>query len=93
MLCLPLCKQSNAAALDKKPGVFDKMAAEWSQKELENSQTESRSYMMEIYMLETESQDHLIDDCLQGEQNPLRCFLTCPITADHNLQAFEERKI
>lgn len=67
MLCLPLCKQSNAAALDKKPGVFDKMAAEWSQKELENSQTESRSYMMEIYMLETESQDHLMTVCKENK--------------------------
>lgn len=73
MLCLPLCKQSNEAALDKKPGVFHKMAAEWSQKdeelqlELENSQMESRSYMMEIYMLETESQDHLMTVCKENK--------------------------
>ncbi|XP_039679879.1 myosin-16-like [Perca fluviatilis] len=57
-----------AAALDKKQRVFDKMAAEWSQKneelqlELDNSQKESRSYMTELYKLKTayeESQDHI----------------------------------
>ncbi|XP_047426901.1 myosin-16-like [Mugil cephalus] len=57
-----------AAALDKKQRVFDKLAAEWSQKneelqlELDNSQKESRSYMTELYKLKTayeESQDHI----------------------------------
>ncbi|TKS91616.1 Myosin-16 [Collichthys lucidus] len=57
-----------AAALDKKQRVFDKMAAEWHQKneelqlELDNSQKESRSYMTELYKLKTayeESQDHI----------------------------------
>ncbi|KAM3864461.1 LOW QUALITY PROTEIN: myosin-16-like [Diretmus argenteus] len=57
-----------AAALDKKQRVFDKLAAEWSQKneelqlELDNSQKESRSYMTELYKLKThyeESLDHL----------------------------------
>ncbi|XP_056258088.1 myosin-16-like [Seriola aureovittata] len=57
-----------AAALDKKQRVFDKLAAEWSQKneelqlELDNSQRESRSYMTELYKLKTayeESQDHV----------------------------------
>ncbi|KAF0032452.1 hypothetical protein F2P81_014742 [Scophthalmus maximus] len=57
-----------AAALDKKQRVFDKLAAEWSQKneelqlELENSQRESRSYMTELYKLKTayeESLDHM----------------------------------
>ncbi|XP_071330359.1 myosin-16-like [Trachinotus anak] len=57
-----------AAALDKKQRVFDKLAAEWSQKneelqlELDNSQRESRSYMTELYKLKTafeESQDHI----------------------------------
>ncbi|XP_026180047.1 myosin-16-like [Mastacembelus armatus] len=57
-----------AAALDKKQRVFDKMAAEWSQKneelqlELDSSQKESRSYMTELYKLKTayeESQDHI----------------------------------
>uniref|UniRef100_A0AAV2KIQ1 Myosin heavy chain n=1 Tax=Knipowitschia caucasica TaxID=637954 RepID=A0AAV2KIQ1_KNICA len=57
-----------AAALDKKQRVFDKMAAEWHQKneelqlELETSQKESRSYMTELYKLKTayeESLDHL----------------------------------
>lgn len=57
-----------AAALDKKQRVFDKMVAEWSQKneelqmELEGSQKESRSYMTELYKLKTtyeESLDHL----------------------------------
>ncbi|KAM6957857.1 myosin-16-like [Aplochiton taeniatus] len=57
-----------AAALDKKQRVFDKMAAEWSQKneelqlELDTSQRESRSYMTELYKLKTayeESLDHL----------------------------------
>ncbi|XP_078125300.1 myosin-16-like [Sander vitreus] len=63
-------ERSNAAAavLDKKQRVFDKMAAEWSQKneelqlELDNSQKESRSYMTELYKLKTayeESQDHI----------------------------------
>ena len=62
--------QSNAAAaaLDKKQRVFDKMAAEWSQKneelqlELDQSQKEVRSYMTELYKLKTayeECQDHL----------------------------------
>ncbi|XP_035510913.1 myosin-16-like [Morone saxatilis] len=57
-----------AAALDKKQRVFDKLAAEWSQKneelqlELDNSQKESRSYMTELYKLKTvyeESQDQI----------------------------------
>ncbi|KAG7239436.1 hypothetical protein INR49_028907 [Caranx melampygus] len=57
-----------AAALDKKQRVFDKLAAEWSQKneelqlELDNSQKESRSYMTELYKLRTayeESQDQI----------------------------------
>uniref|UniRef100_A0A3P8V2F2 Myosin-16-like n=1 Tax=Cynoglossus semilaevis TaxID=244447 RepID=A0A3P8V2F2_CYNSE len=57
-----------AAALDKKQRVFDKLAAEWSQKneelqlELETSQKESRSYMTELYKLRTsyeESQDQI----------------------------------
>ncbi|GAA6226014.1 myosin-16-like [Lates japonicus] len=57
-----------AAALDKKQRVFDKLAAEWSQKneelqlELDNSQKESRSYMTELYKLKTayeESQDQM----------------------------------
>ncbi|XP_058509104.1 myosin-16-like [Solea solea] len=57
-----------AAALDKKQRVFDKLAAEWHQKneelqlELESSQKESRSYMTELYKLKTayeESQDHI----------------------------------
>ncbi|XP_049924440.1 myosin-16-like [Epinephelus moara] len=57
-----------AAALDKKQRVFDKLAAEWTQKneelqlELDNSQKESRSYMTELYKLKTayeESQDQI----------------------------------
>nr|XP_020476914.1 myosin-16-like [Monopterus albus] len=57
-----------AAALDKKQRVFDKLAAEWSQKneelqlELDNSQKESRSYMTELYKLKMayeESQDQM----------------------------------
>ncbi|XP_039972878.1 myosin-16-like [Xiphias gladius] len=57
-----------AAALDKKQRVFDKLVAEWSQKneelqlELDNSQKESRSYMTELYKLKTayeESQDQI----------------------------------
>ncbi|KAF3700456.1 Myosin-16 [Channa argus] len=57
-----------AAALDKKQRVFDKLAAEWSQKneelqlELDNSQKESRSYMTELYKLKTayeESRDQI----------------------------------
>lgn len=68
--CPRSCDQSNAAAaaLDKKQRVFDKLAAEWSQKneelqlELDNSQKESRSYMTELYKLKTayeESQDQI----------------------------------
>lgn len=37
------------------------------QLELENSQKESCSYMTEIYMLETESQDHLMTVCKQNK--------------------------
>ncbi|XP_067089110.1 myosin-16-like [Osmerus mordax] len=57
-----------AAALDKKQRSFDKLAAEWSQRneelqvELDSSQKESRSYMTELYKLRTayeETQDHL----------------------------------
>ncbi|XP_068192218.1 myosin-16-like [Antennarius striatus] len=54
-----------AAALDKKQRVFDKMAAEWSQKneelqlELDNSQKESRSYMSELYKLKTAYEESL----------------------------------
>ncbi|XP_056144570.1 myosin-16-like [Lampris incognitus] len=54
-----------AAALDKKQRVFDKLAAEWSQKneelqlELENSQKESRSYMTELYKLKTAHEESL----------------------------------
>ncbi|KAL2100734.1 hypothetical protein ACEWY4_002495 [Coilia grayii] len=57
-----------AAALDKKQRTFDKMMAEWSQKneelqlELDTSQKECRSYMTEVYKLKTayeESLDHL----------------------------------
>ncbi|CAB1452318.1 unnamed protein product [Pleuronectes platessa] len=59
-----------AAALDKKQQLFDKLAAERSQKneelqlELDSSQKESRSYTTELYKLKTayeESQD-LIDN-------------------------------
>lgn len=68
--CLHLRGQSNAAAasLDKKQRAFDKLAAEWSQKneelqlELDNSQKESRSYMTELYKLKTayeESRDQI----------------------------------
>uniref|UniRef100_A0A4W6D7B1 Uncharacterized protein n=1 Tax=Lates calcarifer TaxID=8187 RepID=A0A4W6D7B1_LATCA len=54
-----------AAALDKKQRVFDKLAAEWSQKneelqlELDNSQKESRSYMTELYKLKTAYEESL----------------------------------
>uniref|UniRef100_A0A667XSN2 Myosin-16-like n=1 Tax=Myripristis murdjan TaxID=586833 RepID=A0A667XSN2_9TELE len=54
-----------AAALDKKQRVFDKLAAEWSQKneelqlELDNSQRESRSYMTELYKLKTTYEESL----------------------------------
>ncbi|KAM4634875.1 myosin-16-like [Polymixia lowei] len=54
-----------AAALDKKQRVFDKMAAEWSQKneelqlELDNSQKESRSYMTELYKQKTAYEESL----------------------------------
>ncbi|XP_020782992.2 myosin-16-like [Boleophthalmus pectinirostris] len=54
-----------AAALDKKQRAFDKMAAEWHQKneelqlELETSQKESRSYMTELYKLKTAYEESL----------------------------------
>ncbi|KAG7471466.1 myosin-16-like [Solea senegalensis] len=65
-----------AAALDKKQRVFDKLAAEWHQKneelqlELESSQKESRSYMTELYKLKTayeESQDHIETVCKENK--------------------------
>ncbi|XP_051797509.1 myosin-16-like [Acanthochromis polyacanthus] len=67
-----------AAALDKKQRVFDKLAAEWSQKneelqlELDNSQKESRSYMTELYKLKTayeEGQDQI--DVMRKENKTL----------------------
>ncbi|XP_076020732.1 myosin-16-like [Genypterus blacodes] len=54
-----------AAALDKKQRMFDKLAAEWSQKneelqlDLDNSQKESRSYMTELYKLKTAYEESL----------------------------------
>lgn len=67
-VCLRLQSNAAAAALDKKQRAFDKLAAEWNQKneelqlELDNSQRESRSYMTELYKLKTayeESQDQM----------------------------------
>ncbi|XP_037648480.1 myosin-16-like [Sebastes umbrosus] len=71
-------ERSNAAAatLDKKQRVFDKLAAEWSQKneelqlELDNSQKESRNCMTELYKLKTayEESQALVETVLKDNK-------------------------